>query len=102
MLAEAKEYGGKLLDNREPTTYYLFKTQWETELELAKRYGFTGVSITKTLLSDSLYNKATDYGLEIGTWTYYDSAEDDKNIYNHILSGIYQLDYATVDYKVFM
>ena len=82
-------------------TYYVLSSNAEAGADIAKKEGFTGISVSKGLLNDSLQKRVNSYGLGLGTWTYKDTLEDDGNLYLHVLSGRYKLDFATLDYKAF-
>ena len=85
---------------RDSITYYLITTGEEWKVDTAAAKGYTGVSVSKSVFSDSLYNKAVNtYGLGVGTWTYKDKAADDNYMYNQVI--LHTLDFATVDYKVY-
>lgn len=84
-----------------PVTYYLINGDWGSKVDAAAIDGFTGVSVAKGLLTDSLYNRAKSYGLGVGTWTYKNTATDNGLMYDHLITGRYRLDFATVDFKVF-
>lgn len=93
-----EKYG---LEAGEIKTYYLLSSKAEAGADKAKKEGFTGISVSKGLLNDSLQKKVNSYGLGLGTWTYKNTLEDDGNLYLHVLSGRYKLDFATLDYTAF-
>lgn len=82
-------------------TYYLIKDNWSANVDIAKQYGFTGVSFSKALIDSNLYNRAKSYGLGVGTWTYKNQISDDEKLYKHMFSFGWQLDFVTVDYRLF-
>ena len=84
-----------------PITYHLFSSNGSTEVKIARDRGFTGISVKKDILTDSIYNEAKSYGLGVGTWTYKNDASSDEYLGKHLLSGRYKLDFVTVDYKTF-
>lgn len=84
-----------------PVTYYLISSEWSSKIDVAARNGFTGVSVTKKLLTDNFYNKAKSYGLGVGIWTYKDKTSDDALMYDHLITGRYRLDFSTVDFIAF-
>lgn len=89
----------RLGNGREAITYYLATTEEEWKLDTAISRGYTGISVNKTIFTDSLYNKAINNGLGIGTWTYKSNATDDTRMYEQVKG--HRLDFATVDYKVY-
>lgn len=101
VLTEANTQAAIKLDGRNPITYYLFKSSWSSKVNTAHSRGYTGVSVRKDLLTDSLYSKAKGYGMGVGTWTYKDTAADDDLMFKAVLSGKYALDFVTVDYRIF-
>lgn len=84
-----------------PETYYLFQDDPNDKTNIAISKGYTGISVAKGLLNSSLYNKARSNNLKVGTWTYYDTISDDAKLFSHLLSGAYDLAFATVDYNIF-
>ena len=80
-------------------TYYLATDGEEWKVDRASERHYTGISVRKSLFSGELYRKARGYGLGIGTWTYKGSAADDNYMYNQVIN--YDIDFATVDYKVY-
>lgn len=79
-------------------TYYLIKTGEEWKVDKAAEEHYTGVSISKSVFTESLYNKAIGKGLGVGTWTYRSKAADDNYMYEQVM--LHTIDFATVDYKV--
>lgn len=84
-----------------PITYHLFSSNGSKEVKIARDRGFTGISVRKDILTDSIYNEAKSYGLGVGTWTYKTDASSDDYLGKQLLSGKFDLDFATVDYKTF-
>lgn len=87
-----------------PVTYFLINdggSSGSAQIDSAKSAGFTGVSLSKNIIDSSLYSRAKNHGLGVGTWTYKNQASDDDKLYKHLISYGWQLDFATVDYKIF-
>ena len=84
-----------------PTTYLLISDNGAANIDLAKRRGYTGVSLSKSLIDSNLYNRAKNYKLGVGTWTYRDKISDDEKLYKHMFSYGWKLDFVTVDYHIF-
>lgn len=101
VLTEAKELSEEKMGGDSPTTYYLFSSNAESKLETAFSEGYTGISVRKDVITESIYNSAKEYGMGVGTWTYANDAGSDEYLGKHILSGNYALDFITVDYKVY-
>lgn len=101
ILQQAKQMAEKRLDGKKPITYHLFSSNGSKEVKIARDRGFTGISVRKDVLTDSIYNEAKSYGLGVGTWTYKNDASSDEYLGKHLLSGRYKLDFVTVDYKTF-
>lgn len=100
ILAQVKAQAANKLGN-EPITYYLIDDHGASSIDLASTRGYTGVSLSKNLISGDLYNRAKSYGLGVGTWTYKNQVSDDDKLYRHLLSYGWQLDFVTVDYHIF-
>ena len=100
VLADVKATAASKLGH-DPITYYLFDGNSSTNVDLAKSNGFTGVSVSKNLIDSTLYNRAKSYDLGVGTWTYRDKASDDDKLYRHMISYGWNLDFVTVDYRIF-
>lgn len=62
---------------------------------------FTGVNIEQSLISSEINKLCTNYGLKICTWTYADNYTSYENMYKHIVTGQYNVTYATTDVKFF-
>ena len=71
----------------------------DTSIQLAKEMSFDCISISYGLLTENFYSECIKSGLNVGTWTYRDTIYGDEALYQHVLSGKYKLDFATVDYK---
>ena len=100
VLAEAKSQAAHKLGH-DPITYYLIKDNGASNTDLAAARGYTGVSFSKSLIDGALYNRAKNYGLGVGTWTYKNQLSDDEKLYKHMFSYGWQLDFVTVDYCIF-
>ena len=88
----------------EAETYYLINdggSDGATQVSRAKADGFTGVSLSKSIIDSSLYNQAKANGLKVGTWTYKDKASDDDKLYRHMIGNGWDLEFVTVDYRLF-
>ena len=83
----------------EAITYFLISEGQEWKLDTAISRKYTGVSVRKDVFTDSLYTKAVNNGLGVGTWTYKSNALDDTRMYEQVKR--HKLDFATVDYKAF-
>lgn len=105
ILQQAKQMAELKLKEKEkekgPITYHLFSSNGSKEVKIARDRGFTGISVRKDVLTDSIYNEAKSYGLGVGTWTYKKDAGSDDYLGKQLLSGKYDLDFATADYKTF-
>lgn len=84
-----------------PVTYYLISSDGANRVNKAKSYGFTGVSLSKSIIDSSLYNQAKANGLKVGTWTYKDKLADDEYLYKHMFANGWALEFVTVDYRIF-
>ena len=82
-------------------TYYLINENGASKIDLARRNGYTGVSLSKSVITGDLYSRASSYGLGVGTWTYKDSASDDDKLYKHMIGNDWKLEFVTIDYKLF-
>lgn len=82
-------------------TYYLINENGASKIDLARRNGYTGVSLSKSVITGDLYSRASSYGLGVGTWTYKDSASDDDKLYKHMIGNRWKLEFVTIDYKLF-
>lgn len=100
VLEEAKLYSADKL-GYDPYTAYLISSENLSAVDHAAAKGYTCISVTKACLSKNLYNKCIAAGLKVGTWTYKEYAESDYYLYKHTISGQYDIDFATVDYKPF-
>ena len=100
VLSEAKSQAANKL-GKAPKTYYLIADNGSANVDLAKAKGFTGVSFSKSVINGNLYNKSKGYGLGVGTWTYRNSSSNEEMLYNHMYSNGWQLDFVTVDYRIF-
>lgn len=101
VLSKVKEQATAKL-GKAPVTYYLISSNGSANVELAKKRGFTGVSFSKSVIDGNLYNKAKNYGLGVGTWTYRSSASDKEKLFWHLVMNGWQLDFLTVDYRIFL
>ena len=100
VLADAKAQATDKLGH-EPITYYLISDDGASGINLAMARGYTGVSLSKSIIDSDLYNSAKSYGLGVGTWTYKNQISDDEKLYKHMFSYGWQLDFVTVDYRIF-
>ena len=104
VLAQAKAQAAERLGH-DPITYYLISENGAAKVDLARAYGFTGVSFSKTLIDNNLYTRAKSpnfgYELGVGTWTYKNQLSDDERLYKHMFSYGWKLDFVTVDYRIF-
>ena len=91
----------RLGDGKEPITYYLISSSSSAYVDLANSRAYTGVSFSKDVIESSLYNRAKSYGLGVGTWTYRDKASNDDKLYRHLIANGWNLDFVTIDYKLF-
>lgn len=101
VLSRAKELAEKKMKGETPVTYYLFSSNGNSKVETAYQRGYTGISVRKDVLTSSVYNKAKGYNMGVGTWTYTNNSSSDEYLGLHMLSGKYELDFITVDYKTF-
>lgn len=101
VLAQAKAQAAAKLGHA-PITYYLISESGASKIDLASSRGYTGVSLSKSLISGDLYSRAKNYGLGVGTWTYKNQLSDDEKLYKHMFSYGWQLDFVTVDYHIFI
>jgi glycerophosphoryl diester phosphodiesterase len=85
----------------EPYTVYLVNTDGSGKISIAASRGFNAVAVTLSMMNDSFYNQARSCGLGVGTWTYKNNSTGHKALKNHVLSGKYALEYATIDYDIF-
>lgn len=88
--------------NKKPVTYYLISEDGANKVNLAASNGFTGVSLSKSIINNSLYSQAKSYGLGVGTWTYKNQLSDDEKLFKHMFLNGWQLDFVTVDYHIFI
>lgn len=100
ILKDVKTQAAKKLGHN-PKTYLLINDNGAANIDLAKRNGYTGVSISKSLIDSNLYNRAKSYKLGVGTWTYRDKISDDEKLFKHMFSYGWKLDFVTVDYHIF-
>lgn len=85
-----------------PYTAYLIGDEDKassTSIQLAKEKGFECISISYGLLTERFYSECIGNGLKVGTWTYRDTIYGDEGLYQHVLSGKYNMGFITVDYK---
>ena len=68
---------------------------------LAKNKGFSGINIYYPLLTPAVNKQCRNYGLKICTWTYYNSIGFDEALYNHLISGNYNVYSTTTDGKFY-
>lgn len=68
---------------------------------LAKNKGFSGINIAYTLLTPAVNTQCKNYGLKICTWTYNYGIGCDETLYNHLISGNYNVYSATADGKFY-
>ena len=68
---------------------------------MAKNKGFSGINIAYTLLTPAVNTQCRNYGLKICTWTYNNGIGCDAALYNHLISGNYNVYSATADGKFY-
>jgi len=86
----------------QPYTIYLINKDGSSKIQLAAEHHYNAVAVTLSMMNDSFYNLAKyTYGLGVGTWTYRNTSSGRKALKNHVLSGKYDLEYATIDYDIF-
>lgn len=71
----------------------------EPALNTTRQKNFGCVSLQYGQLDKKAYDKCKAEGVRVGTWTYGDTPYNDEMLYRHLLSGQYELDFATIDYK---
>jgi glycerophosphoryl diester phosphodiesterase len=86
--------------NIDAHTVYLISKDGSSKVSYAAGK-YNAVAVTLSLMNDNLYNQAKGSGLGIGTWTYKNNSTGHKALKNHVLSGKYALEYATIDYDIF-
>lgn len=85
----------------QPYTVYLINNDGSNKINIAADSGYNAVAVTLSMMNDSFYNQARARGLGVGTWTYKNNSTGHKALKNHVLSGKYALEYATIDYDIF-
>ena len=98
-LNAARDYAKKRLGGTAPYTAYLVNSDVSSKISLAKSRGYSAIGLKKDLMSDSVWSQCVSSGLRLGIWTYKDNETDILRLQDHLLSGKYSLDFATVDFK---
>ena len=97
----AREQAKEKLGGRAPYTAYLVNSDVSYKISLAKNRGYDAIGLSKGLMSDSVWAQCKANDLKLGIWTYKNTESDILLLQDHLLSGRYSLDFATVDFKPF-
>lgn len=89
----------KYADVTDPMVTYLISTSTSEKILQAHEKQYSGVSVEKKLVTDSVIEKCREYSLPLDMWTFYDSSSNYYLLHKAIEHSNYQIEHLTVDYK---